>query len=311
MAFESDKGVPLERQKTYSKNMSAIELWTTTIKVWVRNIIPYILLIGVIVVVLNAVEIFIAEFLFQNGYIGLPSDILNYLSTLVEVVMFPGTIALDLTTYLLVSFVFLLIGLIINAVLAGAGVKLAIDTLSEDEGTLGKSLGAAFSKAPGLILVLLVISLLNSVLLSVPSVLLLQGMVLEDLNLAVNGLGFFVVSMVLVSFITVRFQPVFGVVMTEDCSTSEALSRSFALTKGNFWHIVIGYILTFMVIFMVESLFGLLSGTLASFYGDELGIALVTLISMLFTSSMMYAFQGVLYKDLVGQTIAPPAQEYW
>ncbi|MHA1136100.1 MAG: hypothetical protein ACTSSE_06390 [Candidatus Thorarchaeota archaeon] len=258
-----------------------------TFGLWRRNLIQYIVIVGVTGVALVLIQAL--SLIFLLGSVG-PSY-LDFIGT----APLDSAISLFLTTepfqvvVLLILFFLTILGLLVYSIVAGAAINYAVnDYTKPGSGNISESFSFAFDHAQSLVGTQLLQSLI------------IVGLsVLALLSGAISSLVMFAMIF-LILYIAVRLSPALATVVTEDQSTLTALSRSWQITGGFFSHVFFAQILMSIAVIVVDLIIGIIAVViLVSFIPSmESAIIVATITASLILSPLNYIYLAVLYKDL-------------
>ena len=315
--MENDDGLGLEPSAPPEHNfeVSALDLVTRTLKVWVRKLPSYIVLVGLLGVAFSLLSFAV----FYALYGMLAFDLLLYvgtdiINTLLGIATAEPVLAIEIIT---IAIVLTVVGMVVNAVIAGGGIKFALDDYGSHQADVGTSLSFAFSRLSTMIVAQFLLTLILTGALAPGLFLLLPALAaLDPLNpsieaisammmpLAILGIGFIVTF-----YLGVRLAPTNAVVIAEDLGAIDSLKRAWELTTGNFLHIFGGQILLGIAVAIIAFVLGMLLSPLV-FYDPALVLYVSVLISLLLFSAINYVFAAVLYRDLDARSRVA-SQEYW
>ncbi|MHA1909728.1 MAG: hypothetical protein ACW98Y_20690 [Candidatus Thorarchaeota archaeon] len=298
-------------------SVGATQLVSRSINLWIKKLPLFIAILGGFLVLFQIVEIATGYFILGEVWTaGLPSDPTSFLTQLIYWFLYPTGVSANFWTLMLLSGIFLIVRLIVLAVVVGSVIKLAIDTYTSDTGDLGSSISTSFSKFIPMVLAILIINMIMGALIAPGGAMTAYAYEILDLETLAGFdelLNAFVLTMALsvpVLFISVRLAPVYAVISTEDVSFSEAFSRAFDLTSGNFLHIFAGWVLLFIVKFIFDLGISLVAGILVVGTTDVVGSVIYYLLSLVILTPLDFIFFAVLYLDL-GSRSKVVSQEHW
>ena len=315
--MENDDGLGLEPSAPpeHDFTVSALDLVTRTLKVWVRKLPSYIVMIGLLGVAFSLLQFAV----FYALYGLLVFDLLVYVSTdiintLLGIVTAEPVLAIEV---IIIAIVLAVVGMVVNAVIAGAGIKFALDDYGSHQADVGTSLSFAFSRLSTMIVAQFLLVLIVAGALA-PGMYLFLGAFasfdplnpsMEFLDAMLMALPFVLIGLVVSLYFSIRLNPTSAVVVAEDLGAIDSLKRAWELTAGNFWHIFGGQILLGIAVAVIGLVPGMLVAPLA-FYGLAVTLYISALISALLFSAINYVFAAVLYRDLESRS-AVTSQEYW
>jgi hypothetical protein len=251
--------------------------------------------------------VFGEEMLLNIGYLGSePVSFIWGTFLLQSEPIAPGV----LVPFIGVGGVLMLIGFVLNILVLGAAISIALRTYTGKDSALGSGFSSALERFPTLLAVILIIgSIYAVIMIPIQESLLamLDAMLIMDLDAMMQASGLLLVMAIVYILIVALFYPNSAVVMGDDQSASRSISRTLSLTKSNFLHTLAGIIL-FHIIMLVITLaieFGLIM-----FLGSDIAFLITPFTSMLIIAPLTYIYQVVLYKDLAARTVRTE-QEYW
>ena len=315
--MENDEGLGLEPAAPPEQDftVSALDLVTRTFKVWVRKLPSYILIVGLLGVAFSLLQL--GAFYALYGLLAF--DLLLYASsdiitTFMGFVTAEPVLAIEI---IIIAIVLSVVGMVVNAVIAGGGIKFALDDYGSHQADVGTSLSFAFSRlstmivaqfiltliisgpmAPGLFLTLSSLAAIDPYNLSIEA---LSAMLM---GIAVLGIGF-IVSL----YFGIRLSPTSAVVVAEDLGAIDSVKRAWTLTTGNFWHIFGGQILLGIAVAVIAFVVELLLFPVLV-YGQNVMLYVLAIVSALLFSAINYVFAAVLYRDLESRSRVA-SKEYW
>ena len=315
--MENDEGLGLEPAAPPEQDftVSALDLVTRTLKVWVRKLPSYILIVGLLGVVFSLLQFAV----FYALYGTLTFDLLLYVSTdIINTLLGLATaepfVAIEIV---IIAIVLTVVGMIVNAVIAGGGIKFALDDYGSHQADVGTSLSFAFSRLSTMIVAQFLLTLIVAGALA-PGMYLFLGAFasfdplnpsLEFLDAMLMALPFVLIGLVVSLYFSIRLAPTNAVVIAEDLGAIDSLKRAWELTTGNFLHIFGGQILLGIAVGVIALVPGWLLVPLV-FYDLALVLYVSVLISSLLFSAINYVFAAVLYRDLDSR-LGVASQEYW
>jgi hypothetical protein len=315
--MENDEGLGLEPSAPPEQDftVSALDLVTRTFKVWVRKLPSYILIVGLLGVAFSLLQLGV----FYALYGLLAFDLLIYASsdiitTFMGFVTAEPVLAIEI---IIIAIVLSVVGMVVNAVIAGGGIKFALDDYGSHQADVGTSLSFAFSRLSTMIVAQLVLILIISGAMAPGLFLSLDALAaidiynpsMESFSALMTGIVVLGVGFIVSFYFGIRLAPTSAVVIAEDLGAIDSVKRAWALTAGNFWHIFGGQI--FMGIAMLVIALGveiLLSPILV--YGQNVMLYALAIFGALLLSAINYVFAAVLYRDLESRSRVV-SQEYW
>jgi hypothetical protein len=315
--LENDEGLGLEPSAPAEQDftVSALDLVTRTLKVWVRKLPSYILIVGLLGVAFSLLEFAV----FYAFYGMLALDLLPYvgsdiINTLLGLAIAEPVLAIEIVA---ITIVLTVVGMAVNAVIAGGGIKFALDDYGSHEADVGTSLSFAFSRLSTMIVAQFLLALIVSGALAPGMFLLLGAMAtidplnpsMEALNMILMALPLLLIGAIVALYFAIRLSPTSAVVIAEDLSAIDSIKRAWNLTSGNFLHIFGGQLLLGIAVGVIGVVLGWLLIPLL-IYGNAFTLYISGLISALFFSAISYVFAAVLYRDLESRSRVT-SQEYW
>ena len=267
--------------------LGVVGLVGKTFGLWRRNLIPYIVIVGIAgmaLVLIQALALFVLL-----GNVG-PS-FLDFIGTS----PLDSVISLFLTTepfsviVLLILFFLTIFGLMVYSIIAGAAIKFAlVDYENPGSGEIRESFSFAFDRASSLIGTQLLHSLI------------IVGLTVIALLLAAISSLILFAMIFLILYIAVRLAPSLATVITEDQSTITALSRSWQITRGFLSHVFFTQILMAIAVIVVDLIIGIIAVVILVSFIPSVDAAIIaaTIIASLILSPLNYIYLAVLYKDL-------------
>jgi len=315
--MENDEGLGLEPAAPPEQDftVSALDLVTRTFKVWVRKLPSYILIVGLIGVAFSLLQFAV----FYAVYGTLAFDLLLYVSTdIINTLLGLATaepfVAIEIV---IIAIVLTVVGMIVNAVIAGGGIKFALDDYGSRQADVRTSLSFAFSRLSTMIVAQFLLTLIVAGALA-PGMYLFLGAFasidplnpsMEALSAMMMALPFIFIGLVVSLYFSIRLAPTNAVVIAEDLGAIDSLKRAWELTTGNFLHIFGGQILLGIAVGVIALVPGWLLVPLV-FYDLALVLYISVLISSLLFSAINYVFEAVLYRDLESRSRVV-SEEYW
>ena len=311
--MENDDGLGLEPSPPPEQDftVSALGLVTRTLKVWVRKLPSYILIVGLIGVTFSLLQLAVFYALYGTlafdllSYLG--ADIINTLMGLF--VTAPTAMAIEI---IIIAIVLTVVGMVVNAVIAGGGIKFALDDYGSHQADVGTSLSFAFSRLPTMIVAQFLLALIVSGASAPGTYFLFYALFSVDsssLIMTLMALPLTWIGLIVSLYFSIRLSPTSAVVVAEDLGAIDSMKRAWELTTGNFWHIFGGQIPLVIALVVIGVVVGMLLFPLA-FYGQALVLYVSALISSLLFGAISYVFAAVLYKDLESRS-GVVSQEFW
>jgi len=315
--MENDEGLGLEPSAPAEQDftVSALDLVTRTLKLWVRKLPSYIMIVGLLGVAFSLLTL--AVFYALYGLVAF--DLLAYASTniittLLNFATAEPVLAIEI---IIIASVLTVVGMVVNAVIVGGGVKFALDDYGSHQADVGASLSFAFSRLSTMIVAQFLLNLIITGAMAPGLFLLFDSLAtidpynpsMEAISAMMTGLAVLVVGLIVSLYFAIRLSPTSAVVVAEDLSTIDSIKRAWNLTSGNFLHIFGGQILLGIVMAVIGVVLGWLLFPLA-LYGQAVTLYISALISSLLFSAINYVFAAVLYRDLESRSRVV-SQEYW
>jgi hypothetical protein len=215
-----------------------------------------------------------------------------------------------LTTFLGVGGVLMMIGFVLNILVLGAAVSIALRTYTGQGSAMGSGFSSAMDRFPTLLKVMLIIgSIYALIMIPIQETLIaiLDAMLINDLA-AVSEASTTLMIFAIVFVIAITFlYPNAAVVMGEDQGAGGSIGRTVSLTKSNFLHSLSGIILFYVILIVITIVIEL---GLVMLLDVAVASIITPFTTMLLITPMTYIYQAVLYKDLAART-AQSTQEYW
>ncbi|MHA2140209.1 MAG: hypothetical protein ACXADC_06025 [Candidatus Thorarchaeota archaeon] len=215
-----------------------------------------------------------------------------------------------LTPFLGVGGVLMMIGFVLNILVLGAAVSIALRTYTGQATAMGSGFSSAMDRFPTLLKVMLIIgSIYALIMIPIQETLLaiLNAMSILDLDAVTQGTSMLLILAAVFVIVITFLYPNAAVVMGEEQGAGRSIGRTLRLTKSNFLH-TLGGILLFYIILIVITL--VIELGLALLLGPDLTSIITPFTTMLIITPLTFIYQAVLYKDLAART-GQSAQEYW
>jgi len=315
--MEIDDGLGLEPSAPPEQDftVSALDLVTRTFKVWVRKLPSYILIVGLLGVAFSLLQL--AVFYALYGVLGF--DLLVYVGADIIMTLLGFTTSEIVTGigFIILAIVLTVVGMVVNAVIAGGGIKFALDDYGSHQADVGTSLSFAFSRLSTMIVAQFLLALIVTGALA-PGMYFLFGALaafdpfnpsMDALNMIMTALPLILIGVIVALYFSIRLAPTSAVVVAEDLGAIGSMKRAWELTTGNFWHIFGGQILLGIAVGFIGVVLGMLLSPLAV-YGLAVTLYVSVLISSLLFSAINYVFAAVLYRDLESRSRVV-SQEFW
>ena len=307
-----DDGVGLEPSAPPEQDftVSALDLVTRTLKVWVRKLPSYILIVGLLGVAFNLLQL--AVFYALYGVLGF--DLLVYVGADIIMTLL-GFATSEIVTgigFIILAIVLTVVGMVVNAVIAGGGIKFALDDYGSHQADVGTSFSFAFSRLPTMIVAQFLLALIVSGASAPGTYFLFYALFSVDsssLIMTLMALPLTWIGLIVSLYFSIRLSPTSAVVVAEDLGAIDSMKKAWKLTTGNFWHIFGGQIPLVIALVVIGLVVGMLLFPLA-FYGQALVLYVSALISSLLFGAISYVFAAVLYKDLESRS-GVVSQEFW
>ncbi|MHA1770266.1 MAG: hypothetical protein ACTSYL_01925 [Candidatus Thorarchaeota archaeon] len=311
MAIENEPGDATTGDERFA--ISAFEIASRTISLWLRRILEYIIVAGGLLLLYQLISTVVLMIASGSliSYIAFNGDILAVLNNLVSLTS-------SLTTFMVLVVIFSIGGMFVSAFVTGATIKLAYD----DYGSPGNgSVGESFSFATSKVIKLIGINLLRGLIVGaffIPTVFLMfiiLSIPMTDPYLWMAQIqmyiGFLLLSLVILIigiYVMIRLTPALAVGTIEDLGIVDSIKRAYRLSSHNFWHILgsmflvvlgvalLGFIVLFVIGIFIPNL------TLASTISGLVEVALFSAINMI--------YQTVLYRDLLAKS-SVFEETYW
>ena len=315
--MEKDDGLGLEPSAPPEQDftVSALDLVTRTFKVWIRKLPSYILIVGLLGVAFSLLEFAV----FYALYGTLAFDLLLYvgtdiINTLLGIATAEPVLAIEIIT---IAIVLTVIGMIVNAVIAGGGIKFALDDYGSHQADVGTSLSFAFSRISTMIVAQFLLALIVTGAMAPGMFLLFDALAgidllnpsMEAISAMMSGLAILGVGAIVALYFSIRLNPTSAVVIAEDLGAIASMKRAWELTTGNFWHIFGGQILLGIAVLAIALVVEIFLSPLA-LYGSAVLLYISALIFSLLFGAISYIFAAVLYRDLKSRS-SVASQEYW
>jgi len=316
MSIDDGLGIEPSAPPEQDFTVSALDLVTRTLKVWVRKLPSYILIVGLLGVVFSLLGLAVFYALYGViafdlvAYVG--TDIIN---TLLGFAIADPAVAIEI---IIIATVLTVVGMAVNAVITGGGIKFALDDYGSHQADVGTSLSFAFSRLSPMIVAQFLLALIVTGALAPGMFLLLPVLAtidplnpsMEAISAMMTGLGILGIGLIVALFFAIRLAPTIAVVVAEDLGAVDSMKRAWQLTTGNFWHIFGGQILLGIATIVFTIVIEVLLSPLEPAYGQVVYLYFTALMGMLLFSAINYIFAAVLYRDLESRS-GVVSQEYW
>ncbi|MCK4483397.1 MAG: glycerophosphoryl diester phosphodiesterase membrane domain-containing protein [Candidatus Thorarchaeota archaeon] len=315
--MENDEGLGLEPSAPVEQDftVSALDLVIRSLKVWVRKLPSYILIVGLLGVAFSLLQFAVFYALYGmlafDLYVYVSADIIN---TLLGFGISEIAFTIEM---IIIAIVLSVMGMVVYAVIAGGGIKFALDDYGSHQADVGTSLSFAFSRLSTMIVAQLLLALIVTGAMA-PGLFLLQSALvgidllnpsMEAINAILMAIPLLLIGLVVALYFAIRLAPTNAVVVAEDLGAIDSLKRAWKLTTGNFWHIFFGQILLIIAVAIIGAVLGMLLSPL-TFNQDPFWLYIAALISTLLFSAISYVFAAVLYRDLESRSRVA-SKEYW
>ena len=302
MAFEDDLGIDASQAGAESYAVSATGLASRTFNQWFHKLGQYIIIVGLVGTALALTSFFILIVFFSS--IGTIAT--NPISYFFNNLLFPPFPA---TTLIVASMGFAIVAFIVNAIVTGAATKFALDDYGgEKSAEIGSSFSYALGKTGNIIIVQIVQTVLSTGALAPGLALALRALAGIDITdpfnpiiapgtmeLMMGALVLTLVGLIFALYFSIRFAPVYAIVVDTNLSAIDSLKKSWDITGGNMIHVFGGQ---FLVAFIVAIL-GAMVSTLLFF--SPYKYVIEAIVTVLLFSAINMIFSVVLYRDLVAR----------
>jgi len=302
LAFDDGLGLEPSDSSPDSYRVSATGLISNTFNLWVRKLGQYIIIVGITGVTLALVSLLFLMIFFGSVGIIIANPITYFFD------LFTYTTPLELS-FISMTLVFATFAFIINAVVAGAGIKFALDDYAGHRSEVGSSFSHAFSKTWKIIVVQIFLAFIVSAAIT-PS-LVLTGIAMESIDLSdplnliippetieliLAAFVLLLVGGIVALYISARFAPTLAIVVDTDMSAIDSLKKAWDLTSGNVLHVFAGQLLLSFSVIILDAAVNIGLGSAAP--ENPYSIVIAAMISTLLFSSLNLIFPVVLYRDL-------------
>lgn len=310
MAFEDELGrdssQPYDSDQDYV--LSATGLVSRTIDLWIKKLVSFIIIIGVVSAALLAVSYIVLLTMFGLTEVA-SSDPINFLFSVY--LLAPVTDPLYFTVSLLCTGAIF----IVNVILAGAVIKFTLDSYGQDTGDIASSYRHSLGKFVPLLLYQILISALTAIVF-VPGLYFTSSamdQIIIDFNNPLNSVFppgsiemFMTGAMILfigaffLLFIQARLAPTLAIIVDTDQSVVDSIKQAWNLTSGNLLRILAAQILLIIAIMIFT--FSISYG-LSYVLGDVPIVYVIESIAVaLFFSALNLIFVSILYRDLIARS---------
>jgi hypothetical protein len=317
MEIGPGSGPEPEQPVTQNFTVSATGLVSRTFSLWIRQIFAYLIIVGIVQLIYQIAIYAVLAVLWGTyaDYVSMfmatdpISFVLSVFLITTEVQLGTWPSILDISLVIGALFVFMIVGTIVYAVIAGAAIKHALDDYGSRSANLGTSFSHAASRSLTLIVSQIIVSLISAALILPGLALTIFSLITFNFELALPAFGLILVGMILLVYMTIRLAPTSAVVIAEDRSAIDSIKRAYSLTSGNVLHVLGGWIVLYIAIFVVTLVMLLVLDPILLFAG-LLGFIISTAVSALIIGPIPYVYNAVLYKDLVSRSATQP-QDWW
>ncbi len=282
------------------QGLSSIELLTKTLALWLRNIKSYVIIAGIPLAMFVVLQAIVGYSMYGSLDTTLfASDIGALLTKILNGILFPEINDSNYSVILGVSAVFVFLGLVVAAFVAGSIVKFALDDLTKGAPSVEYSISSGFSNLAAMLVIQLLIGVIWGICLSPGQTMMVYGVYTEDYQIMINGLSLYIVFGIIAIILLTRIitSPVFIVAFRQN--PTESIHSSFALTRGKVVHIVVGWTLLLVVLFIIDFTISSFLSVVGSVIGAETASLIVTILTNLLLGPVMYVFLTLVYADLV------------
>ena len=304
MAFEEDLGYDPSQRMVQNYSLSATEIVSRTVSMWAQKLVQYIIIVGIISAACVLVSFLLLFALFSTiGTLGV-----DPISFLIGFLLDP----LDDLTLIVVSLGFAIIAFVLNAIIYGSAIKFALDEYGGSGGNISRSFSRSFGRILRVIIVQIILSFFVAIGFTPGTILAIRALDMIDISdpynpiiqpgafeLLLSALGFIIVGGILLIYLQVRFAPTLAIVIDTDLSAIGSLSKSWELTRGNFFHVFGSYMLLILAVFVLNLIVTV--GLAFTPISEDYSLVIESLVSALLFSSFNYIFVAVLYRDLVSR----------
>ena len=299
MAFEDDLGIDASQAGAESYAVSATGLVSRTFNLWFRKLGQYIIIVGLAGAAFALISFFILIIFFSS--IGtIATNPISYIFSNLLLPPFPET------TLIATSLGFAIVAFIVNAIITGAATKFALDDYG---GEKSAEIGSSFSYALGKTGNIIIVQIIQTILVTgatAPGLALalraLAGIDITDplnpiiapgtMELMMTALVLTLVGLIFALYFSIRFAPVFAIVVDSNLSAIDSLKKSWDITGGNMMHVFGGMFLVGLIV----AILGAMVSTLLFF--STYSSVITAVITALLFSALNLIFSVVLYRDL-------------
>ncbi len=212
--------------------------------------------------------------------------------------------------FLAVGGVLMFIGFILNLIVLGAAVSIALRSYTGQTSSMGDGFSSSMDRFSTLLPVTLIIGSIYA-LIMIPIqeslVAILDAMLINDFDTMTQATGVLMALAIVFIFVITLLYPNVAVVIGEDKGTGGSIGRTVSLTKSSFLHTIAGVLLFYTILVVITLVIDI---GLVMLLGGTLTTLITPFTTMLIITPMTYIYQAVLYKDLAART-AQTDQEYW
>ncbi len=298
----NDSGPAPEQPSGRDYSVGVAGLVSRTFSLWMRRLVSYVLIVGIVSVVMSAVSFVVLYALYGAAAFNLLELVFSDpLGLLVSIFSLTGLTDIVL---LVVIVALSLVSILVGAVVGGGAIKFALqDYGNPGAGDVRSALSYGVSRA----ITLIAASFLQGLILAIPilpglGIMLLSALAFDPADpstwnsIALGGVVLLVGALVTL-FLVVRLIPTIAVVVAEEeQSAFGAIKRAYQITGGAFWHTLGGVIIMAIAVFVV-SLVLLVIVEAVAFVSPALALVGSLIVSLLL-SPLNFIFQTVLYRDL-------------
>ncbi|MFX1369062.1 MAG: hypothetical protein ACFFAY_10725 [Promethearchaeota archaeon] len=215
-----------------------------------------------------------------------------------------------LSTPIAAGAVLMFAGFLIQILITGAAIRLALETYAGRHSNVSECFSEAIGRIVPLTIVYFVISSVMTLILrplSIISLLMLDAIDTMDLELAGAYSGQAILLMVLLLFAFTLFLVAMVDAMQKDHGPFQSLSTSFRLTGKNIGYTLKAVIMFAIVVFVIQLTIEL---AFVLFLGNS-GLLLSFFIYQIIYLSLLYTFQSVFYKNVQAKSASSQSQDLW
>ncbi len=302
--------------------LSTVGVVTRGLSVWWRGpIYIYMALFGLYALLFVLVRLVVVVAFFGSSaiasYATVGPDPSSLISTVLTDVL-SGQVTASTTVYLAVLVVLTVGGIVMLAGAEAATLAFALRDYTSEGRDAGAALSTGLTRLVPVAVVQAIIGLVVAVLM-VPSLVFVQATepattpTPSDIGPLLYGLSVLIVVSLIVLFFYVRTTVATVVVVAESVSPTQAVQRSFDLTKGSFFHVLGAHLLVSLLLLVLSYVLAMAMAGFLVLLGP-IGLVLPNMVSALLLSPIAPVFRVVLYKDLLertGERESTAADEWW